>query len=1268
MQRKVRLPRAILGAEDAAGSPKSGKEGSGTQRRRYLGVESNKDSAGEDEGSGKEGSEGSHNKEGKHKDLQTLYKFDLNFDTCNVCGEDAEHKLICCSSCPRVYHMACVELTRVPKGIWHCPVCENRDKECTICKAPLTTSADPKRIRCDVCLCVMHFACVEVPLKLLLRTPKYWHKKEEELLSQNPPVFDYICHDCQRALGVESVLDSYNYEEKKENAMVSNNYYFVKFKTLAHLHSVWVSSSELKTYVAAGKMGRFEQQFADEEVGDMSDIIEDDINRSGIREEYLELDKVIDKWTPNLEDCDVADVRYLVKWRGLPYDTCTWEREHDIENFKDRIERYEKLKLTETQLQSGELDPAIFGAVKPSSKFKKLDKQPDFVTKQGTLLEYQLEGLNWMLYSWYHNTNIVLADEMGLGKTIECLVFLRYLHIEVGNKGPFLICAPLSTIENWSRECGVWYPEANVVTYIGSKPSRAVIRKKELYFAGARGPDKECICKFNILLTSYEMVRKDATHLKKITWRALVADEGHKIKNKQSKTFTVFQTFQADFRLLMTGTPLQNNLSELLTLMQFISPDKFTDDVQEKMLKQFEEIKLNKSGKVFDAPVPETEPMKDIPGEEDAEAAAEGKKKEDDEQLARKQQMIDQLHAELKPHMLRRMKKDVLPNLPRKKEIIVRVDLTKWQKQLYRCIFTRNFPALKQLDKKRMGKATVSIKSLTNVLMMLRLCANHGLLLTREFNSRLSAGESFERKAEEAKSRKAEEEKKKSLMDAGGKSAGTDGENEFAPEVVTESGKMQLLDMMLRQLKEEKHKVLIFSQFKIMLDIIEDYLDHMKYKWLRLDGGTPSSQRQQLIDSFNDEGEDYFVFLLSTRAGGLGINLAAADTVIIFDSDFNPHNDIQALSRAHRIGQKHVVMMYRLVSKDTIEEKIIELAKQKLMIEHLLVKEGKSGKSSINIIDKILRFGTEKLFNDGAANEQNIVYNEEAVKKLLDRTQAMEEETKKATTETEDDKLIDDYLSKFNVAHVPAEEAPPENKKQDKEEDKDLPPDYWTKLLREQYEKDVQKEQEMYGKGKRKHNKINYDNQCASEESGNDEGYYEAGREEVKDSASESLVSLTEENPDDPKRAQKRKRAERPISREKLTCKDKCNPVGEGFWKSLDLDKLNTSAQASITAQYVHHAFSIAQQLVNTELYILPIGLQDGRLTFTSQDARDADMIKAYQLNLSDSVDLRTSFSIIWWGFNELNRRDFVEAFMKFGVADGNWKELYDRYDRLNNP
>merc|ERR1712072_499951 len=210
------------------------------------------------------------------------------------------------------------------------------------------------------------------------------------------------------------------------------------------------------------------------------------------------------------------------------------------------------------------------------------------------------------------------------------------------------------------------------------------------------------------------------------------------------------------------------------------------------------------------------------------------------------------------------------------------------------------------------------------------------------------------------------------------------------------SGKLVLLAKMLAKLKETGHRVLIFSQMTKMLDLLEDFLDGYGYKYERIDGSITGTLRQDAIDRFNAEGADQFVFLLSTRAGGLGINLYTADTVIIYDSDWNPHNDIQAFSRAHRLGQKNKVMIYRFVTRNTVEERVTQVAKKKMMLTHLVVQPGMAGGGKASLskkeIDDILKFGTEELFKEEEVNEDgesvnDIVYDDKTVDGLLDRSQ-----------------------------------------------------------------------------------------------------------------------------------------------------------------------------------------------------------------------------------------------------------------------------------------
>merc|ERR1719461_2562264 len=268
-------------------------------------------------------------------------------------------------------------------------------------------------------------------------------------------------------------------------------------------------------------------------------------------------------------------------------------------------------------------------------------------------------------------------------------------------------------------------------------------------------------------------------------------------------------------------------------------------------------------------------------------------------------------------------------------------------------------------------------------------------------------------------------------------------------------GKLTLLTKMLKQLKIEGHRVLIFSQMTKMLDLLEDFLDGVNLRYERIDGGITGSMRQEAIDRFNKPNAEQFVFLLSTRAGGLGINLATADTVIIYDSDWNPHNDIQAFSRAHRIGQQNKVMIYRFVTRNTVEERVTQVAKKKMMLTHLVVQSGPMGAKnnlSKKEIDDILKFGTEELFKeDEAVNEDgespnDIVYNDDAVAALLDRTQEGIEEKESWANE---------YLSSFKVATYQTKEGgegAEEEVEVLKQEADNTDPAYWEKLLRHHYE------------------------------------------------------------------------------------------------------------------------------------------------------------------------------------------------------------------------
>ena len=432
-----------------------------------------------------------------------------------------------------------------------------------------------------------------------------------------------------------------------------------------------------------------------------------------------------------------------------------------------------------------------------------------------------------------------------------------------------------------------------------------------------------------------------------------------------------------------------------------------------------------------------------------------------------KDDQVKKLHDLLGPHLLRRLKADVLKSMPSKSELIVRIDMSPIQRKYYKLILTKNYEALQS----RMGGGH---QSLLNIVMQLKKCCNHPYLLqAAQEEAPLTANRMYEGNA-----------------------------------LVKSCGKLELLIKMMRRLKEQGHRVLIFSQMTKMLDILEDFLEFCGWKYERIDGSITGSDRQDAIDRFNAPGAPHFAFLLSTRAGGLGINLATADTVVIYDSDWNPHNDIQAFSRAHRIGQQNTVMIYRFVTRNSVEERIAQVAKKKMMLTHLVVRPGmgstvassvaapndKSGASadkklsaqamSKKELDDILRFGTEDLFKDNDESDENkIHYDDAAIEMLLDRDAAAAKSAAAAAAAEEEGgggaEGLNEYLSSFKVASYvtkeqDAEDMEPEMEviKEDAAESTD--PMFWEKLLRHHYEQHQEDHLRTLGKGKRTRKPVNY--------------------------------------------------------------------------------------------------------------------------------------------------------------------------------------------------
>ncbi|KAE9455218.1 hypothetical protein C3L33_12848, partial [Rhododendron williamsianum] len=483
---------------------------------------------------------------------------------------------------------------------------------------------------------------------------------------------------------------------------------------------------------------------------------------------------------------------------------------------------------------------------------------------QGKMRDYQLAGLNWLIRLYENGINGILADEMGLGKTLQTISLLGYLHEFRGITGPHMVVAPKSTLGNWMNEIKRFCPILRAVKFLGGPDERKHIREN-LLVAG----------KFDVCVTSFEMAIKEKSALRQFSWRYVIIDEAHRIKNENSLLSKTMRLYKTNYRLLITGTPLQNNLHELWSLLNFLLPEIFS------------------SSETFDE-------WFQISGEND------------------QQEVVQQLH-----------KSDVEKGLPPKKETILKVGMSQMQKQYYKALLQKDLEVV---------NAGGERKRLLNIAMQLRKCSNHPYLFQGA-----EPGPPY-----------------------------TTGEH-----LISNAGKMVLLDKLLPKLKERDSRVLIFSQMTRLLDILEDYLIYRGYQYCRIDGNTGGEDRDASIDTFNKPGSEKFVFLLSTRAGGLGINLATADVVVLYDSDWNPQVDLQAQDRAHRIGQKKEVQVFRFCTEYTIEEKVIERAYKKLALDALVIQQGRLAEQKTVNKDELLqmvRFGAEMVFSskDSTITDEDI--------------------------------------------------------------------------------------------------------------------------------------------------------------------------------------------------------------------------------------------------------------------------------------------------------
>ena len=527
-------------------------------------------------------------------------------------------------------------------------------------------------------------------------------------------------------------------------------------------------------------------------------------------------------------------------------------------------------------------------------------------------------------------------------------------------------------------------PSLRVVTYYGSSVARKLTHDYELFpkddkVSGENRSSKKKEYKdirAHIVIASYESVVEEKTRqsLMRVPWQGLVVDEGQRLKNEKNQLYEWLSKFRFPFKVLLTGTPLQNNLRELLNLLQFLDRSVNAAELEAKY------------GNLTD-------------------------------------DNISALHEQLRKFFLRRTKAQVLTFLPPMAQIIVPVTMTPLQKKVYKSILAKNPVLMKSIFSRSGPAAGKERLSLNNILMQLRKTLCHPFVYSRDI-----------------------EEKSYDQADV-------------HHNLVEASAKLKLLDIMLPKLKDRGHRVLMFSQFLDNLDIMGDFLDGLGLLHHRLDGSSSTLEKQKKIDEFNAPDSPYFAFLLSTRAGGVCFYLETADTVIILDPDFNPHQDIQALSRAHRIGQKQKVLVFQLTTRDSAEEKMMQIGKKKMALDHVLIEKMEQDEDAGVDLESILRHGASALFED--QGQEDILYDSASVDRLLDRS-------KMEDTQTGDDKSAE---SQFSFARIWAndknkleEEIPDENST-------GVNPGIWDRILKEReraYAEEAARKLETLGRGKRK--------------------------------------------------------------------------------------------------------------------------------------------------------------------------------------------------------
>ncbi|KNE63266.1 hypothetical protein AMAG_08410 [Allomyces macrogynus ATCC 38327] len=799
------------------------------------------------------------------------------------------------------------------------------------------------RFRCRTCHVAMHWACAGAHLGVGL-CPFHWNPS-----SPAPTVPDPVpataatltalldrgqCGACRAcpAHGIDRFVTHRDAQPFRE--------ILVKWAGASYRHARWVPEPTLR-----GIQGRKLDMYLRRVANRAAPSAKDAVPRA-----WTQVHKVL-----AMDD----DGHVLVKWRELPPEHATWE---DVEDM-DMDEDADYLCAVVAYQCAAEIDTVAMRHDRAATNGGDDDVRPNAAVRAtglpkgmagGTLKPHQVTGVQWLLDRWAARTPCILADEMGLGKTVQVLAVLHVLLTNY-QRSPFLIVAPNSTLDHWERECARWAPALTVVTAWGTAADRKVVLDHELLAesmkrgtgtaragrgggagaarrsGGGGGGGNEVSLKCHVVLASYESVQQ-MPELARVRWAGVIVDEGHKLKNDEAKLFAYLAAMHADHRVLLSGTPLQNSVRELVNLLHFLDPTEFPDPAA-----------LADEFNVLD----------------EADATARAAK-------------VRALHAILRPRLLRRTKDDVDLRLPPRRDQVVAVRMSPLQRELVRDIYSSNFELLTALGVQAAAAATgtgttvsagsvVRSASLQNIVMQCRKVLSHPFTLPAVEQGLPATTNAHVRLVESA-------------------------------------GKLALLDRILPRLQAGGHKLLIFAQFMSTLDILEDYLIGCKlakpFSYYRLDGDTPRPQRQDRIDKFNTD-PGALVFLLSTRAGGVGVTLTAADTVIVYDLDWNPHWDAQAIARAHRIGQTRPVLALRFVTAQSVEERMAAVAHRKLALDHAVVQAMRGGGKSDDenhdedLLKDVVQYGARAAFaadNEEAKDATVGVYADEEIDRMLDRT------------------------------------------------------------------------------------------------------------------------------------------------------------------------------------------------------------------------------------------------------------------------------------------